>query len=91
MTDELTYYHMGVEVKLRGVEMAVEETDDVGPGPFTALYCHVQVPGHRTTTRVPEGALKAEGGLSAMREDMYERGMIPEWFYEGNSRPPEGG
>lgn len=81
-------YVNGERVVIRGVERAEEEYGETHPrsGEWeTFAYLHVE-PVERakeTTTRVPIGSVKCDGGASALYDHLFERGLIPAWFYEG--------
>ena len=83
--DPLRLYVGGELVPVRGVEMREEETR--GGQPYPSLYLHVQFEGEVETTCVDLSVTKMEGGLAAIHEGLYERGMIPEWFYDGYHTP----
>ena len=85
--DPLEVYVAGEKVSVRGVD--IEETHTEGGIAFPSLHVHVQFPEEVETQRVPTIVVKKEGGLAAIHEGLYERGMIPEWYYEGCHSPEE--
>ena len=85
--DPLEVYVGGEIVPVRGVEMKQEETS--GGQPFPSLYLHVQFEDEVPTARVSMSGVKMEGGLAAIHEGLYQRGMIPEWYYNGCHSPEE--
>lgn len=80
-------YLAGELVPVRGVEMKTGETKDGDKYPKPFL--HVQYPDKRTTRRVNLAAVKYQGGLSDLMDALYERGMLPEWYVNGESGPRE--
>ena len=72
-----TYYVMGEEVKLRGVSIETFDTDDkLHRRPKLTL--HVQFDAHESTREIDAGAIKVEGGLSALYDDLRVRGLAPD-------------
>jgi len=79
------YYHMGEEVRLRGVSFAEEETRD-GVEYMNVTY-HIQFPESTRTMEVEQ--IKVEGGSSALYEDLRVRQMVPDWIQETRAPPWE--
>lgn len=86
---EHTYYVMGQEVFVHGAEIEREDLGGDRDGTYPNVFLHVRYPGEGKTHRVPLGNVKVQGGLSALMDDLNERGILPDWFAEGFTAPPD--
>jgi hypothetical protein len=86
-TEDFRAYLAGEEVIIRGVERAKEQGEH---GEWNLyVYLIVDYPHNptRKTPRVPMGAIKCDGGLSALNDHLLERGLVPEWWVENDPVP----
>ena len=90
MTDDdtPTYYVNGEEVEIHGAKLARGTTTKGKVYPdLTSLI--IRFPDNVQTREVPAVVVKVEGGLSAMMDDLSDRGVLPEWYTDGERLPPE--
>lgn len=73
-----TYYVVGQEVQIRGVEL--ERAEAQTGEEYIQFYIHAQFNDSDTTQRFHPSQFKVEGGYSAMVGDLKARGMLPEDF-----------
>ena len=74
-SDRPTYYVAGEEVKVRGVILEDQPLPSDPEKTYTDVVFVVQFPGETETRQVTQ--VRADGGISAIYDDLYERGMLP--------------
>ena len=83
----LKVHAFGESASVRGIEMVETETE--GSVSYPKLYAHIQYTDDVETKRVPVSALKIDGGLSRLHGELHERGMVPDWYYDGYHSPEQ--
>lgn len=82
-SDRPTYYVAGEEVKVRGVILEDQPLPSDPEKTYTDVVFVVQFPGETETREVTQ--VRAEGGISVIYDDLYERGMLPAEIAKGES------
>jgi len=82
-SDRPTYYVAGEEVKVRGVILEDQPLPSDPEKTYTDVVFVVQFPGETETRQVTQ--VRAEGGISVIYDDLYERGMLPVEIAKGES------
>jgi hypothetical protein len=82
-SDRPTYYVAGEEVKVRGVILEDQPLPSDPEKTYTDVVFVVQFPGETETRQVTH--VRAEGGISVIYDDLYERGMLPVEIAKGVS------
>lgn len=86
--DNPTYYVNGEEVEVHGIGITRGTTGDGTVFPdFQSLT--IRFLDDIQTREVPVGAVKVEGGLSTMMDDLSERGVVPQFVADGERVPPQ--